>query len=76
MALHLSSGGTSAVTLSISGMTCNGCVRSVTQVLSKVTGVTRVAVDLAGGSAVIEGTALPEALAEAVAAAGFGVARS
>ena len=35
-------------TLNIQGMTCNGCVNSVTRVLTGITGVSRADVDLAG----------------------------
>ncbi len=40
-------------TYSITGMTCNGCVASVTEKLSEVSGVTHVAVDLVRGTAQI-----------------------
>jgi copper chaperone len=35
------------ITLTIEGMTCGGCVKSVTNVLSGLNGVSEVAVDLA-----------------------------
>jgi copper chaperone CopZ len=60
-----------SVTLSISGMTCSGCVRSVKTVLLDVEGVMAVEIDLNTGSAVIEGTARPEALTDAVGGAGY-----
>ena len=41
-------------TLNIQGMTCNGCVNSVTRVLTGITGVSRADVDLAGAKAVVE----------------------
>lgn len=59
-------------TLSITGMTCGGCINAVTRALSNVAGVRKAEVDLAGGRAVVEGTARPEDLVAAVTAAGFG----
>jgi len=41
-------------TLNIQGMTCNGCVNSVTRVLTGIAGVSRADVDLAGAKAVVE----------------------
>jgi copper chaperone CopZ len=61
------------VTLILSGMTCAGCVRSVERKLSAVPGVTRVEVDLAGGRAMVVGTAVTEALVDAVKGQGYGV---
>jgi copper chaperone CopZ len=53
-------------------MTCSGCAKAVTQVLSQVSGVTAVAVDLETGRARVEGHASPQILIAAVARAGFG----
>ena len=61
-------------TLNIQGMTCSGCVNSVTRVLTGIAGVSRAEVDLAGAKAVVEYDAAqtnPAALAEAVDDAGF-----
>jgi len=44
------------VTLSITGMTCDHCVRSVTTAIRSVEGVTAATVSLAEHSAVVEGT--------------------
>jgi len=41
------------VKLGISGMTCNGCVRSVTRVLSELQGVAKADVSLEGKNAVV-----------------------
>ena len=41
------------VELKVDGMTCQGCVRSVTKKLSGVTGVSNVAVDLDAGKATV-----------------------
>ena len=62
-----------ATTLAIAGMTCPACVNAVTRALSRVPGVTQVAVDLAAGQARVDGTASAEALHTAVEAAGYEV---
>ena len=46
------------VTLSISGMTCSHCVQSVHRALVEGPGVRSVAVDLKGGSAIVQGEGL------------------
>jgi copper chaperone CopZ len=61
------------ISLSISGMTCDGCAQSVKRILLKVPGVTQVQVDFRDGSALVEGNASAQALAEAIAGAGYGV---
>ena len=43
----------SSVELKVDGMTCQGCVRSVTKKLSGVAGVSAVSVDLAAGKATV-----------------------
>ena len=43
----------SSVELKVDGMTCQGCVRSVTKKLSGVAGVSSAAVDLAAGRATV-----------------------
>ncbi|PBC36494.1 copper-transporting ATPase [Rhodococcus sp. ACS1] len=65
---------TSSVT--VTGMTCDHCVSSVTEEISELPGVTAVNVDLATGTVVIESTTDldPGALADAVAEAGYSVA--
>jgi copper chaperone len=64
------------VTLKVEGMTCGGCVASVTRVLKAVSGVNDVAVTLIPGAALVEfdpaQTGLP-ALQAAVEGAGFDV---
>jgi copper chaperone CopZ len=61
--------------LAVSGMTCDHCVRHVTDAISKVAGVQSVAVKLAEGIAIIEsGDSLDlHAVKEAVVAAGYSV---
>ena len=59
--------------LAVSGMTCDHCVRHVTDAISKVAGVLSVNVKLAEGIAVIESDSAInlEAVKEAVFAAGY-----
>jgi copper chaperone CopZ len=59
--------------LAVSGMTCDHCVRHVTDAISKVAGVLSVNVKLAEGIAVIESDSAInlEAVKEAVVAAGY-----
>ena len=61
----------SRLALNIAGMHCAGCVKSVTRVLSAVPGVQGVDIDLTAGRAEITGTADYDALAAAIARAGF-----
>ncbi|MFE7419946.1 heavy-metal-associated domain-containing protein [Rhodococcus sp. NPDC057529] len=65
---------TSSVT--VTGMTCDHCVSSVTEEISELPGVTAVNVDLATGKVDIESTTDldPGAVADAVAEAGYSVA--
>ena len=60
-------------TYSVSGMTCGHCVRSVTEEISAIDGVTDVAVDLPTGAvAVTSGRGLDEAqVRAAVEEAGY-----
>jgi copper chaperone len=63
-----------AATIKVSGMTCEGCVRSVTRVLKAIPGVDAVAVSLERGEAEVRydpaRTGAP-ALREAIADAGY-----
>ncbi|MDA8225142.1 MAG: heavy-metal-associated domain-containing protein [Betaproteobacteria bacterium] len=62
------------LTLPVSGMTCGGCVNSVTRVLSALPGVSRVEVSLDNGRAEIDYDPARCGVAEmrqAVVAAGF-----
>ena len=57
------------LTLNIEGMTCGGCVKSVTRILEGVEGVAKAEVSLEGKSALIEfdpAKTDPAALIEAV----------
>ena len=65
------------VTLGISGMTCGGCVRSVTNVLTALDGVAKAEVSLEKRSAVVDydpGKVGIEQLKRSVVEAGFEVA--
>ena len=55
------------INLAVSGMTCNSCVKHVEKALGAVSGVEKVAVDLASGLVVVEGN-LPQGAALLVAA--------
>ncbi|HST66961.1 MAG TPA: heavy metal-associated domain-containing protein [Mycobacteriales bacterium] len=60
-------------TYAVSGMTCEHCVRSVTEEVSEVPGVTAVEVDLATGRLTVTGAAEDGAVRAAVAEAGYQV---
>jgi copper chaperone len=62
------------IKLKIEGMTCNHCVKSVTEALAKVPGVEKVVeVSLAQKEAVVSGHAQVAALVNAVADLGYEV---
>ena len=63
-----------SVRLSISGMTCAGCVSSVEKALSRVPGVMTSAVNFAEHTANITGDVTADALVKAVKAAGYDAA--
>ena len=58
--------------LTITGMTCGHCARTVTQALQAVPGVASAAVDLKAGTAVVQGDPDPTALVAAVEDEGYG----
>jgi copper chaperone len=65
-------------TIRINGMTCSGCVASVTRVLQALDGVGRVDVSLEGAQATVEyepGRVNPARLRSAIEGAGFEVVR-
>jgi len=65
------------LTLKIDGMTCGGCVKSVTKVLENLNGVEKAEVSLENADAIIsfdESKIQPAALIEAVEEAGFDAA--
>ncbi|MEO8347116.1 MAG: heavy-metal-associated domain-containing protein [Betaproteobacteria bacterium] len=64
------------ISLNVQGMTCGGCVASVTRVLKAVPGVADAAVTLQPGVAKVTfdpACANPDALRAAIEDAGFGV---
>ncbi|MBJ3814631.1 copper-exporting P-type ATPase CopA [Shimwellia pseudoproteus] len=67
-----SSTGDNSLQLLINGMSCASCVGRVQTALQKVPGVSQARVNLAERSALVMGTATPQALVEAVQAAGYG----
>ncbi len=65
--------GMRTTTYDVQGMTCGHCVRSVTEEITEVEGVTSVDVDLDKGTAVVAGDADPETVKAAVVEAGYEV---
>ena len=64
-------------TLNIGGMTCGGCVKSVTRILENTQGVAKAEVSLDNKNAVIEfdpAKTNPEALIEAIEDGGYDAA--
>jgi copper chaperone len=61
--------------LKVSGMTCDGCARSVQRAVGRVSSDAKVEVDLAAGEVRIEGPLSADAATSAITAAGFGVDR-
>jgi copper chaperone len=61
----------STINLQVQGMTCSSCIRHVTQALTAVAGVDRVAVDLNTGLARVEGNADRTVLITALDDAGY-----
>jgi copper chaperone CopZ len=65
---------TSQRSYSVTGMTCEHCVRSVREEVSEVAGVSAVAVDLAAGVVTVTGDGFgDDAVRAAVAEAGYEV---
>ena len=60
-------------TFTVTGMTCEHCVASVTEEVSEVAAVERVLVDLAAGTVTVEGDAVEAEIRKAVAEAGYQV---
>ena len=59
--------------LAVEGMTCEHCVRAVTDALTAVPGVSSVAVDLARGRVRVEGEPDPASVAAAIEGEGYTV---
>ncbi|MEU6346813.1 heavy metal-associated domain-containing protein [Streptomyces sp. NPDC046977] len=61
----------------VTGMSCEHCVQSITQEVSKVPGVGEVVVDLAAHAVTVKGPAVDDAAVQAaITEAGFGVTDS
>lgn len=60
--------------LSVKGMTCNGCISSVTRAVKRIDAAAGVEVDLSSGRVRVEGGASREDVVRAISAAGFEVA--
>ncbi|MCW2622971.1 MAG: Heavy metal transport/detoxification protein [Frankiales bacterium] len=65
---------TSTSTYTVTGMTCEHCVASVTEEVSEVPGVTDVHVDLATGRLTVTGEADLQTVRQAVVDAGYQLA--
>ena len=65
----------SAIRLSVSGMSCAGCVATVEQALSSVSGVADATVNFAEHTAMVHGSVGAETLIEAVRKAGYDAAQ-
>ena len=63
--------GQADVKLTIKGMTCQGCVNSVTRVVKRADPQAQVAIDLASGKLEAKTQASAAALAEAITKAGY-----
>lgn len=61
------------LTLTVTGMTCDHCVRAVTAAVRAVPGTEAVAVDLAGGTVTVRGTPDPDKVRAAIVAEGYDV---
>ncbi len=62
---------TSSNTYTVSGMTCEHCVASVTEEVTELPGVTEATVDLTAGTVTVSGDATEDAVRGAVEAAGY-----
>lgn len=62
----------SPTTLAVTGMTCDGCARTVERVLSRAPGVNSAKVDFDLGLAIVNGSATPLELITAIENAGYG----
>ena len=60
-------------TYTVTGMTCEHCVRAVTEEVSAIDGVSAVDVDLTTGTLSVEGAATRDQVAAAVDEAGYGL---
>ena len=56
----------------ISGLTCDGCVKTAKGALSSITGFEDAEIDLRQGTMKVKGDVDPQAIAEAMASVGYG----
>ena len=61
----------SAIQLNVTEMTCNNCVKHVTDALNAVAGVEAIEVNLEKGKVTVKGSADSQALVSALDAAGY-----
>lgn len=61
----------STITLKVTGMSCGACVRHVSEALQTLAGVESVSVDLASGSARVQGSTDSASLIAALDEAGY-----
>lgn len=59
--------------LTVEGMTCGHCVRSITRAIQSIDASADVRVDLEGGTVTIDGRLQPPAAKEAIEAEGYSV---
>ncbi|WP_181705943.1 heavy-metal-associated domain-containing protein [Chthonobacter rhizosphaerae] len=62
------------IELTVTGMTCGGCVKSVEKAVKRTDETAAVTVDLASGSVTIDSSKPAEAFKSAIEAAGYEVA--
>ena len=62
------------LTLSVTGMTCEHCVKAITRAVRAVPGAGKVAVDLDHATVSIEGSPEPQAVRAAIVEEGYSVA--
>ncbi len=61
-----------SIVLKVTGMTCQGCVNSVTRIVRRVDPAAEVVIDLPSGRLEAKTGASSQALTDAIAAAGYG----
>jgi copper chaperone len=59
------------IRLQVKGMTCQGCVNSVTRIVKRTDPSAEVAIDLVSGRLEATSAVAPQALADAISAAGY-----
>ncbi len=62
------------LTLNVTGMTCDHCVKAVTQAVRAIPGAGTVVVDLARGTVAVQGSPDPAAVRAAIADEGYEIA--